>query len=221
MFQHFWFPMLHPFPPSQEAVVLGNGLLNNVFLPLGPIAGNPREPGDGLELTDYGVLKSCKEKVMLIRGYVNSQWRKIDLKRGFEMNQSMFWKARREDPFLYAYVWASGAKTNNNGIIWQFVLNDFVMDASHQDQLFPKFPMSYKIISSSIRAWGLDFAKARTWPLEDGSLGIQDITDAPTDAPLGSLYLWADQRLAIYLCGWQLVLLPWDSNKLKPGVNRS
>ena len=66
----------------QEAVVLGTGLLNNVFLPVGPVAGNPREPGDGPELTDYGVLKSCQEKVMLIRGYVNSQWRKIDLKRG-------------------------------------------------------------------------------------------------------------------------------------------
>eukprot|EP00435_Cladocopium_sp_Y103_P044827 s1226_g12.t1 len=89
----------------QEAVVLGTGLLNNVFLPVGPVAGNPREPGDGPELTDYGVLKSCQEKVMLIRGYVNSQWRKIDLKR-------------------------------------------------------------------------LDFSKAHTWPLEDGSLGLQDITDA-------------------------------------------
>ena len=65
----------------REAVVLGTGLLNNVFLPVGPVAGNPREPGDGPELTDYGVLKSCQEKVMLIRGYVNSQWRKIDLKR--------------------------------------------------------------------------------------------------------------------------------------------
>ena len=62
--------------------MLGTGLLNNVFLPVGPVAGNPREPGDGPELTDYGVLKSCQEKVMLIRGYVNSQWRKIDLKRG-------------------------------------------------------------------------------------------------------------------------------------------
>lgn len=90
----------------KDAVVLGNGLLNNVFLPIGPVAGNPREAGDGPELTDYAVLKSCQGKVMLIRGYVNSQWRQIDLKR-------------------------------------------------------------------------LDFSKAHTWPLEDGSLGVQDITHAP------------------------------------------
>lgn len=105
----------------QEAVVLGTGLLNNVFLPVGPVAGNPRKPGDGPELTDYGVLKSCQEKLMLIRGYVNSQWRLIDLKR-------------------------------------------------------------------------LDFSKGHSWPLEDGSLGLQDITDGAKeanhgDAPKDHLYL--------------------------------
>jgi len=94
-----------PLKSFNDAVVLGNALLNNVFLPIGPIAENPREPGDGPELTDYAVLKSPKDKVMLIRGYVNSQWRQIDLKR-------------------------------------------------------------------------LDFSKSYAWPLEDGSLGVQDITNA-------------------------------------------
>eukprot|EP00438_Fugacium_kawagutii_P009084 Skav200013 [mRNA] locus=scaffold1611:6512:7732:+ [translate_table: standard] len=98
----------------KDAVVLGTGLLNNIFLPLGPVAGNPREAGDGPELTDYAVLKSCQDKVMLIRGYVNSQWRQIDLNR-------------------------------------------------------------------------LDFSKAHTWPLEDGSLGVQDITHTPASG--GAMYL--------------------------------
>jgi hypothetical protein len=36
----------------------------------------------------------------------------------------------------------------------------------------------------------LDFSKAHTWPLEDGSLGLQDITDgAKGDAPKDQLYL--------------------------------
>lgn len=94
-------------PPKSfdDAAVLGTALLNNVFIPLGTVAADPKKKSDGPELTDYAVLKSAQDRVMLIRGYRNSQWRKIDLKR-------------------------------------------------------------------------LDFSQARTWPLEDGSLGIQDITDA-------------------------------------------
>lgn len=95
----------NPVKNFDDAVVLGTALLNNVFIPFGPVAADPRAMGDGPEFTDYGVLKSAQERVMLIRGYRNTQWRKIDLKR-------------------------------------------------------------------------LDFSKAHVWPLEDGSLGIQDITDA-------------------------------------------
>ncbi|CAE7262933.1 cbh, partial [Symbiodinium necroappetens] len=47
-------------PPKsfEDAVVLGTALLNNVFIPFGSVAADPRSPGDGPELTDYGVLKS-------------------------------------------------------------------------------------------------------------------------------------------------------------------
>eukprot|EP00439_Symbiodinium_sp_Y106_P054348 s1062_g7.t1 len=76
-------------------------LLNNVFIPFGSVAADPRSPGDGPELTDYGVLKSLtcglrvsssfvQERVMLIRGYRNSQWRKIDLKR-VDFSQANSW----------------------------------------------------------------------------------------------------------------------------------
>ena len=95
-----------PIKSFDDAVVLGTGLLNNVWIPFGPAAKDPRAgPSDGAEFTDYGVLKAPKEKVYLIRAYRNTQWRKVDLKR-------------------------------------------------------------------------LDFSKGYTWPLEDGSLGIVDITDA-------------------------------------------
>lgn len=46
-------------------------------------------------------------------------------------------------------------------------------------------------LSPPSRDPGLDFSKAHTWPLEDGSLGLQDITDgAKGDAPKDQLYLW-------------------------------
>ncbi|CAE7767484.1 unnamed protein product [Symbiodinium pilosum] len=90
-------------PPKSfdDAVVLGTALLNNVFIPFGSVAADPREPGDAPEYTPYGILKSPQERVMLIRGYRNSQWRKLDLNR-------------------------------------------------------------------------LDFSQVRSWPLEDGSLGVQE-----------------------------------------------
>lgn len=79
-------------PPNsfEDAVVLGTALLNNVFIPFGSVAADPRSPGDGPELTDYGVLKSPQERVMLMRGYRNSQWRKIDLKR-VDFSQAKSW----------------------------------------------------------------------------------------------------------------------------------
>ncbi|CAE7596568.1 yxeI [Symbiodinium sp. CCMP2456] len=65
-------------------VVLGTSLLNNVFIPHGAVAADPRAgPSDGPEFTDrdYAVLKAPKEKVYMVRGYRNMQGRKIELTR--------------------------------------------------------------------------------------------------------------------------------------------
>eukprot|EP00933_Yihiella_yeosuensis_P043004 TRINITY_DN376_c0_g1_i1.p1 TRINITY_DN376_c0_g1~~TRINITY_DN376_c0_g1_i1.p1 ORF type:complete len:381 (-),score=41.60 TRINITY_DN376_c0_g1_i1:429-1571(-) len=95
-----------------DAIVLGTALLNNVFIPFGTLAPDPNIIFDHPEYTPYAVLKSSEKKVMLIRGYRNSQWRKIDLAK-------------------------------------------------------------------------LDFSKGQTWPLDDGHLGVLDITESgsPTGNP--------------------------------------
>lgn len=82
---------------------MGTGLLNTVFIPFGPVAGDSRSPGDGPEMTDYAVLKAPSERLLVLRGYRNSRWRSIDLTK-------------------------------------------------------------------------LDWSRQRTWPLEDGTLGVEDIT---------------------------------------------
>ncbi|CAJ1340128.1 unnamed protein product [Effrenium voratum] len=59
------------FPKSlNDAIVLGTALLNNVFIPYGTVASDPREKGDNAEYTPYAVLKSPKDKVMMVRGRV-------------------------------------------------------------------------------------------------------------------------------------------------------
>ena len=65
-------------------------MLNNVFIPFGVVAEDPRVYGDGPEFTDYGVLKSPSEKLMLIRGYRNTQWRQIDLKK-LDFTKPHYW----------------------------------------------------------------------------------------------------------------------------------
>mmetsp|Transcript_22223 Transcript_22223/g.40039 ORF Transcript_22223/g.40039 Transcript_22223/m.40039 type:complete len:369 (+) Transcript_22223:59-1165(+) len=75
----------------EDAIVLGTALLNNVFIPLGSVAKNPHQPGfDQAEYTPYAVLKSPHDRVMMIRGYRNTQWRKIDLTRlTFSQDQAL------------------------------------------------------------------------------------------------------------------------------------
>jgi len=90
---------------ASDAIVLGSGLLNNVFISFGTVPPDPMSHGDRPEYTPYAVLKSPQERKMLVRGYRNLQWRLIDLAK-------------------------------------------------------------------------LDLSVAQSWPLEDGSLGIQDITAA-------------------------------------------
>mmetsp|Transcript_18303 Transcript_18303/g.27185 ORF Transcript_18303/g.27185 Transcript_18303/m.27185 type:complete len:350 (+) Transcript_18303:2-1051(+) len=97
-----------PLQSEADAIVLGTGLLNNVFIPMGTVAPDPAAAFmERLEYTPYGILKNPQQKTMMIRGYRNSQWKKLDLKH-------------------------------------------------------------------------LDFSKVSSWPLEDGSLGVKDITDKGT-----------------------------------------
>ncbi|CAK9077000.1 Conjugated bile acid hydrolase (CBAH) (Bile salt hydrolase) (BSH) (CBAH-1) (Choloylglycine hydrolase) [Durusdinium trenchii] len=51
----------NPVKNFDDAVVLGTALLNNVFIPFGPVAADPRAMGDGPEFTDYGVLKRASD----------------------------------------------------------------------------------------------------------------------------------------------------------------
>lgn len=90
---------------ESDAIVLGTGLLNNIFIPYGVVAPDPALQGiDRSEYTPFAVLKSPQEKKMMVRGYRNMQWRQIDISK-------------------------------------------------------------------------LDLTRAKTWPIEDGSLGITDITN--------------------------------------------
>jgi len=112
------YALKHSAPKSfDDAIVLGTALLNNVFIPLGSVAKDPHELGiDNLEYTPYAVLKSSRDLVMMVRGYRNSNWRKIDLSR-------------------------------------------------------------------------LTFSENHSLPLEDGNLGIQDITDAMKSTAKGALHI--------------------------------
>jgi len=110
---------------SSDAHVLGTALLNNVVIPRGSVAGDPRSWMDtNPEYTPYAVLKVPQERRLLVRAYANAQWREIDLSR-------------------------------------------------------------------------LDFGEARAWPLEDGTLGIKDITaEGADDVPAGEWATGGDWPLA-------------------------
>jgi len=110
---------------SSDAHVLGAALLNNVIIPRGSVAGDPRSLMDTHpEYTPYAVLKIPQERRLLVRAYANQQWRAIDLRR-------------------------------------------------------------------------LDFGEVRAWPLEDGTLGIKDITaEGATDLPAEEWAIGGDGLLA-------------------------
>jgi len=73
---------------ASSAIVLGTGLLNNVFIPFGTVG---RESiVDAPEFTAYGMVKLPQERKMLVRGYTDLQWREVDLKR-LDLNAPVSW----------------------------------------------------------------------------------------------------------------------------------
>jgi len=91
MFYLRGYAMQHSPPKNaSDAITLGTGLLNNVFIPRGTVAPDPRSLGDRFEYTPYGVLKCAQDRTMLVRAYRNSQWRRIDLAR-LDFTQAQAW----------------------------------------------------------------------------------------------------------------------------------
>jgi len=67
----------HPSQSLEDAIVVGTGLVNNVFIIKGTVAG---EGGlTGLEYVPYAVIKIPTRGVFMFRSYTDMQWRRVDL----------------------------------------------------------------------------------------------------------------------------------------------
>lgn len=81
-------------PPKtmDDAIVLGSGLLNKVFIPYGTFAPGVTvaERLQGPAYTPFGMIKIPSERRILVRGYRNLRWRQVDLRK-IDLTKSMTW----------------------------------------------------------------------------------------------------------------------------------
>uniref|UniRef100_A0A7S4GP42 Choloylglycine hydrolase/NAAA C-terminal domain-containing protein n=1 Tax=Oxyrrhis marina TaxID=2969 RepID=A0A7S4GP42_OXYMA len=66
---------------TSDAMALSTVMLNNLMFPTGSVAKDPKVLTDPYETVPYAVIKVPSEKLVVFRGYRNTQWRQIDLKK--------------------------------------------------------------------------------------------------------------------------------------------